>query len=207
LSLDKSKILVVNNGVNILRVRTQNFIDTYDFNKDYFNMLMVARFDGWQKDHKSMVEAMKFTDDKVRLYLVGEGPFLDAIIDLVYECKLVDRVFFLGIRSDVYYLMRSVNLNVLVSNFEGLSGVVLESLASGIPFCGSNVSGIKECVPNNDFLFDSNSVEDISLKIMKIKNSNELQIKMMNEASEYITEYSHEVSINKINDIYKNFKT
>lgn len=207
LALDNSKISVIKNGVNISRVRTQNSKSPYSFDKDYFNILMVARFDGWQKDHKSIVEAMKFTDEKIRLYLVGEGHFQGVIKDLVVSYKLTNKIFFLGVRSDVYYLMRSVNLNVLVSNFEGLSGVVLESLSSGVPFCGSNVSGIKECVPNNDFLFDTNSVEDISIKIMKIKNSNELQIKMMNDASEYITKYSHEVSINKINEIYKNFKT
>jgi glycosyltransferase involved in cell wall biosynthesis len=99
--------------------------------------------------------------------------------------------------------MRSVQLNVLVSKFEGLSGVVLESLTSGAPFCGSNVSGIKECVPNNNFLFDSNSARDIAEKIIKIKNSKELQAQMVSEAAEYIKDYSHNFSINSINKIYK----
>lgn len=206
LALDKSKIAIIKNGVNIFRVRTQDSNSPYIFDKDYFNILMVARFDGWQKDHKSIVEAMKFTDEKVRLYLVGDGNFLGVIRDLVDSYKLTNKIYFLGVRSDVYYLMRSVNLNVLLSNFEGLSGVVLESLSSGVPFCGSNVSGIKECVPNNDFLFDTNSVEVISNKIMKIKNSKELQFKMINDANEYIIKYSHEISINKINELYKNFK-
>jgi glycosyltransferase involved in cell wall biosynthesis len=206
LALDHSKVSVIKNGVNISRVRTQSSNSPYVFDKDYFNILMVARFDGWQKDHKSIVEAMKYTDEKVRLYFVGEGQNIDVILDLVDSYKLTNKIFFLGIRSDVYYLMRSVNLNVLVSNFEGLSGVVLESLSAGVPFCGSNVSGIKECAPNNNFLFDTNSVEDISSKIMKIKKSKELQSKMIKEAGEYITKYSHEFSINKINVIYKNFK-
>jgi glycosyltransferase involved in cell wall biosynthesis len=206
LSLNSSKISVVENGVNISRVRTQETNSPFHFEEDFFNILMVARFDGWQKDHKSIVEAMLNTDEKVRLYLVGEGPCIDDIKSLVEQYNLTDRVFFLGRRSDVYCLMRSVHLNVLVSNFEGLSGVVLESLASGAPFCGSNVSGIKECVPNNHFLFDSNSSEHIADKIIRIKNSKELQLQMITVASEFIKNYSHEVSIGKINEIYKSFK-
>jgi glycosyltransferase involved in cell wall biosynthesis len=116
--------------------------------------------------------------------------------------KLEDRVFFLGLRDDVYFLMRSADLNILVSNFEGVSGVVLESLASGKPFCGSNVSGIKEFVPNNEFLFDSNDSKLISEKILRIKNSVKLQKYMVAQSDLFIGNFSHEISAEKINQLY-----
>ena len=87
------------------------------------------------------------------LFLAGRGALLEHTKQFTESLGLTERVHFLGMRTDVYSLMNKVDLNVLSTNFEGLSGVTLESLASGKPFIGSDVPGVNDIVPDPRFLF------------------------------------------------------
>ena len=56
--------------------------------------------------------------------------------------QLENRILFLNNRKDIFEIMKTVDYNVLSSNFEGLSLSAIESLASGKPFIASDVSGL-----------------------------------------------------------------
>lgn len=81
-----------------------------------------------------------------RLLLVGHGQndTETQIRAQVDELNLGDSVIFAGSRSDVPRLLMAADLMVFPSKWEGLSGVVLEASAAGVPVIGSDIPGIAE---------------------------------------------------------------
>ncbi|MEK6485899.1 glycosyltransferase [Myroides odoratimimus] len=188
-----SGFVTINNGVNIdavITAKEYTNIENYNFlKKENFNILMVGRFDGAQKDQRTLVLAMKHLPENVMLYFAGEGDYRVVIESLVRDEGLVERVHFLGMRTDVYSIMNLVDLNVLSSNHEGLSGVVLESLASSSPFLGSNVVGIKDVVPNQSFLFERGNVLELVDKVNKLLIDESFYRKLVEEGNEGVKKY------------------
>ncbi len=202
LSYPMSKVILIKNGINIAQVINCNLSSSNIFNHNYFNLLMVARFDLWQKDHKSLVLAMLRLDSNFRLYFAGIGPNQRNIKLLVKDLGLEDRIFFLDLREDVYNLMKLVDLNILITRFEGLSGVVLESLAAKKPFLGSNVSGVFDIVPDSRFLLLSNEPEVISSKIYTIYKSKDLQNSMSKEGFDFVQNFDTQIMVDKLVSFY-----
>jgi glycosyltransferase involved in cell wall biosynthesis len=82
------------------------------------------------------------------LDLVGEGEERTALEARARELGLDGAVRFHGElpKSEVAALMRESDLFVLPSLFENLPCVLIESLASGLPFVASDVGGVRELV-------------------------------------------------------------
>lgn len=80
------------------------------------------------------------------LWLAGEGPERPAIERLVRMLGLQSHVRLLGERQDVDALMAAADALVLPSLEEGLSNVILEAMAVGLPVVASAVGGNTELV-------------------------------------------------------------
>lgn len=81
------------------------------------------------------------------LLLVGEGPLRADLEQMAREDRrLVGRVRFLGRRDDVPSLLKTADLLVLSSLWEGMPNVVLEAMAASRPVCVARVEGIDELV-------------------------------------------------------------
>lgn len=90
-------------------------------------------------------------------YLVGDGPFRQALIEQVEHSGLADRVLFHGqhTRQEIADLLKKVDVLVLPSiptsngRREGIPVVLMEAMSSGVPVVASGISGIPELVENN----------------------------------------------------------
>ena len=78
---------------------------------------------------------------EVKLVLAGEGVLKKKCQDLVETLKLKERVVFLGLRMDIPQLLKTADVVVLSSKYEGLSLSSIEGLAAGKPFVASDVPG------------------------------------------------------------------
>lgn len=203
-----AKTIVINNGVNLTQISNQQKSipdSNYNFiNTKCFNILMVGRFDNFnQKDQTTLINALKLLPNDCMLYFAGEGSNLENVRKTVNDLQLDNQVFFLGVRNDIYKLMSVVNINVLSTNHEGLSGVALEGLASGKPFIGTDVVGVNDVVPNNDFLFPKKNPQELANKIIIIKNSLLIQEKLIVQAINHVKNYDIEIMVDKYLNLYK----
>lgn len=204
----KNKTEVINNGIDILSINEVNPINRVELcqqlniNDRAFLILMSASF-RYPKDQATLLRAIHKLEDCFHVLFAGEGPEEGKIKDLVFELGLQNRVHFLGFRGDVISLMKSVDLNVLSTNYEGLSGVTLESLASNKPFLGSDVDGVRDVVPNKIFLFPSNNHEVLSKKIFEIYSDIELRNVLVREGSQHVLKYDINGMIMKYMEVYK----
>ncbi len=201
---NEHKIVTIENGVNLGQVRKGKNLPLHlNLKNENFNILMVGRFDGSQKDQKSLIESLKYLPSHVHLYFAGEGESLHNMQNFAASNNLTDRVHFLGLRQDVYTLMSHVDLNVLSTNHEGLSGVALESMASGKPFIGSNVKGVNNIVPNSDFLFPAKNSRQLADKILKVIEDKQFRDKLVQEAENHISNFDITHMTNRYLNLYE----
>ncbi|SER43599.1 N-acetyl-alpha-D-glucosaminyl L-malate synthase BshA [Salipaludibacillus aurantiacus] len=80
------------------------------------------------------------------LLLIGEGPELPVICDLVNELGLKEHVRFLGNQKRVADLLSMSDLKLLLSEKESFGLVILEAMACGVPVIGTDIGGIPEVI-------------------------------------------------------------
>lgn len=112
--------------------------------------LFVGRL-GPQKGVEILLEAAKLvirqTENKWHCALVGDGPLrahLEAIT--AADPLLSQRTHWLGRRGDVPSLLKTCDVLVLPSLWEGMPNVVLEAMALGLPVVGTAVEGTEDLV-------------------------------------------------------------
>lgn len=81
-----------------------------------------------------------------KLLLVGDGPEMGMICDLVDRLGLQDDVLFLGKQDNVEDLYAISDLMLLLSSKESFGLVLLEAMACGVPCIGTGIGGIPEVI-------------------------------------------------------------
>ena len=97
-------------------------------------ILAVGRLEG-QKNYPMLLRAFVQLRNSVdcRLLILGEGALLGTLQEDARQLGLADCVDFAGYRPNAMSFMRSADLFVLSSDFEGLSNVLIEAMAVGCP--------------------------------------------------------------------------
>ena len=99
-------------------------------------IISVARLSP-EKRQRTLIEAMpRIRDKKVKLVLVGGGPYEDELRQCVEELNVGDRVIFAGMRSgdEVAALLKQADVFSLASyHFDNQPMTFLEAAASGLP--------------------------------------------------------------------------
>ena len=130
-------------------------------------IIQVSSFSA-QKDQPTLIRAVKNLPEDVKLLLVGKGGLRQECEVLVQELGIEDRVQFLGVRGDVPRLLKTADVVVLSSHYEGLSLSSVEGMISGRPFVASDVPGLTEVVEHAGILFPDNDHNTLSEEILKL---------------------------------------
>jgi len=105
----------------------------------------------------------------LQLYIAGTGNEENFLKNLAAEKKISDRVFFTGSLSpeELIEYYNAADLFCLVSKYEGLPNVIVESLLCGTPVVASSVGEIPCLIKEgiNGFLVEPNSISSLSEKI------------------------------------------
>jgi glycosyltransferase involved in cell wall biosynthesis len=115
-----------------------------------------------QKDQPTLIIAMQNLPEDVHLLLIGEGPLKEENERLAKKICVNNRVHFLGFRNDVERILKSVDIVVLSSNWEGFGLAAVEGMAAGKPVIASNVPGLKEIVEGTGILFKKGNSEELA---------------------------------------------
>lgn len=109
-----------------------------------------------QKNHKFIIDVFNEIhkeNSKTVLMLVGQGPLVDEIKELIKALNLSDSVYFLGQREDVHELYQAFDAFLFPSLYEGLGMVAIEAQTSGLYcLCSTEVPMVAKVTDNIDFL-------------------------------------------------------
>lgn len=82
--------------------------------------------------------------------IVGDGPDRTSLESHAAELGIAPSVTFTGPRPDVPELLKTSNVFVLASLWEGMPNALLEAMAAGLPVVATAVEGSREIVTNNE---------------------------------------------------------
>lgn len=97
------------------------------------------------------------------LFLCGEGPEKPALESLAKELKVYESVRFLGYVSNAYGWMKSADVLVMPSRYEGMPNSLIEAAAVGCRICLSDIDAHREIIgPKSGYFFDCDDVLGMS---------------------------------------------
>lgn len=119
------------------------------------------------KDHKTLVLAFSRlleSYSQVKLIIVGDGPQITELQQLLDTYKLNNKVKLLGFRDNIMELLSAMDVFVLPSLHEGVPMVLLEAMACNTPIIASDVGGIPEVIDNgvSALLFRAGDVSELT---------------------------------------------
>lgn len=205
-SLPKSRFTVIENGVNLSKIEQAQPLLWSEIDKRILPndtiLIQVAGFRE-QKDQMTLIKALVHLPASIKLVLVGEGILKNDCESIVKELELQNRVFFIGLRMDVPHLLKSADIVVLSSYYEGLSLSSIEGMAAGKPFVASNVPGLKEVVQGAGILFPVGNEVHLAVEISKLLEDKVHYIKVAQACKDRAGEYDIHKMVDKHIKLYE----
>ncbi|MBC2840330.1 glycosyltransferase family 4 protein [Robiginitalea sp. SC105] len=128
-----------------------------------------------------------------KLKFIGEGKYGEEKLQaLAKELGIDQQVEFLGFRSDVQVLMRSSEIFILTSKYEGLPMVLLEALSQRMACISYDcITGPSEIIDNNTngFLIEDQNMDEMANKLKKLIENESLRSKFQKNAPEVLEKY------------------
>jgi L-malate glycosyltransferase len=136
--------LVIPNFIDITRFRP-----TQSPHRDRPRIVHVSNFRD-VKDPRSLAHVFLAVRERIdaELWLVGDGPSLLALRELLSEPRAEDAVRFFGATADVAPILREADLLLMTSVVESFCVAAAEAMACGIPVVATRVGGLAEVVDN-----------------------------------------------------------
>jgi len=209
--LDDSKVIVVKNGIipGLLPLGSEH---SGQKGKAIFQKLKLIGVGSltYQKAFEVLVRAAAklveegFDDFLVRI--AGEGPDRDRLEHLILEVGVEDNVKLLGIRDDVGALLKSSDIFIMPSRYEGLSIAMIEAMAFGLPVIASDVPGLSRYIDQgkNGFLFQVGDHKALAECILLLAN-NKILIKKLSKGAmdTFEKEYDIRENIKPLNALFR----
>ena len=133
----ENDIYVINNGVEIKQ------IEKVTLENKIIKLVVVSRLVN-QKNVDIVINAVKRIEDKnILLNIVGDGPEVNNLKNLVKEKSLNKRVSFIGKikNSELHNYLEDADIFIQASNYEGLPHSILEAINYEIPILSTEVGG------------------------------------------------------------------
>jgi len=141
-----------------------------------------------QKNPLALLDAIKGLD--LELLIVGSGPLANQLKEKAVNIGI--EVRFLGNlpHHQLPEILRSVDVFILPSHWEGHPKSLIEAMACGLPVIGTNVPGIRELIRHgeNGYLCGTKSKE-IKEAIQYVFSDVDQRIRMGRNAREFVVEH------------------
>ena len=143
------------------------------------DIIQVGRSDSDKKGQDILIYAVSRLVNTygldINLTLIGEGPSMEYLREIVSSEHIEDRVIFLGLRDRdyIYSRLKDYDLYVQPSRFEGFGLTVAEAMAAKIPVLVSDNDGPMEIINNGEYgvCFKVGDIDDCVDKLLYIYNN------------------------------------
>ena len=187
--IDSNKVECIYNWINSI-----NNVEKYNLNSK--KLVTVGRFDkqkGYDYLSKVAVNVLsKFPNWQWDIYGSGDDSIKEKLISELKEGGVVAQVNFMGNVKGIENIYPNHGVYVMTSRYEGLPLVLLEAKQYGLPIVSFNCpTGPSEIVLDgkNGYLVDNFEIDEMSEKICKLIENEELRIsfskKSMNDTEKF----------------------
>lgn len=173
--------------------------------KDSVVFFYLGRIDG-DKNVETLVRAVPFTNNNVRLLIVGKGKkkeYLQKLaIDLKCDGKIIWVDYITNEEMPNYY--HAADCFSIMSPFEGQSIVTLQAIATGLPIIAANAGALPElCLDGkNGFLVETYDAKTLAERMNKLANDAELRKKFGIESRKISLPHHKPTVLHKLEELY-----
>lgn len=202
--------LSIPNGVNInkfIEAKTYSKSVLLNVSEDIFVTTMVARFIP-SKRQDVIVRAIALLPHNHHAVFVGgqEGDVgVLKVKELARRLNVLNRIHFLYLRSDVPSILKSSDVVVMSSEYEGLSLSSIEGMACGHPFIASDVNGLKEVVQDAGILVKCGDYKELAFVIRKLEKDKAYREEVVNRCLKRASSYDISLVAKRYCDLYNQF--
>lgn len=162
------------------------------------------------KNHISVIRFLeKHREDpryqKVKYLICGFGPDEEKLKSYIKEHDLDRIVYYLGRRTDIYQILKSIDVFFMPSIREGLSLALMEAMAAGLPVVCGSIRGNVELIDDlqGGYLYDVHTKDGLAQAIEKLMAGRDDWDKLGAYNQEKIKKFDSSVVKEKMLSIYK----
>jgi glycosyltransferase involved in cell wall biosynthesis len=211
-NVSPEKVTTIYNGININEflssVKTSSELRlSLGLAPTDFVIISTGRFH-LQKDYPTLLRAIEsLVSDypSIKLLLVGDGSLRPSLEGIVRNYGLSAHVVFTGQRDDVPAILRTADLYISSSLWEGTSISILEAMASALPVIATDVGGTPELIQSgvSGILIPPGNPSAIAQAIVYIYNHPNERKTLATQARERaIQNFSNTVMAKKVESLY-----
>ena len=196
------KSLCIYNPLNKKEIITKSKIKPkIKFSKKKINFINVGRFTD-QKDQITLLKAINLLKGKINfnLLIVGYGKQRNLLLNYINENNLQKNVKIVPYQTNPYNLIKSSDIFILTSLYEGLPNVLLEAQVLKKFIISSNCpTGPREILLNGKagYLFKVKDYQILSKLILKILRNKKIMYKKIEIGYKNLDRFNYELNLNK----------
>lgn len=168
--------------------------------------LTVGRL-SYEKGNDRLLDACKMLKDAgyaFNIWLVGDGPEREKLMQQASDSGLKEQISFLGFQTNPYPYMKTADVIVTPSRYEGFSTVVTEAMILGKSVVTTPCSGMDELLGDNEFgLITEDSVGGIYQGMKKMLENPELRAHYAQKAAIRGRDFSKEKLVNQTEQFFE----
>lgn len=178
----------------------------YKLNKQVKNIVAVGRLVA-QKDHQTLIKSFAtlieiMPDSNIILTIYGSGPEKQHLEQLIVSLNLQNNIYLPGVTKDIISAIKTADLFVFPSLYEGFPNALCEAMAVGLPVIASDCSGNKDIIQDvvNGRLFPVGNVQALCNIMQELINNAKERERLSVNARKITETFSEE----KIYNIWTN---
>ena len=201
----KLPVKIVYNGIDLKRFQNALPIprSKLGISDDIIIVIQVARFHP-PKDQITLMKALMHLPYKYHIIFVGAGDTLELHKQKAKDLGLLNRVHFMGIRNDVPALLKTADIVVMSSQYEGFGLAAVEGMAAGKPVIASGIPGLEEVVQGAGIIFPVGDDKALAKEILYLTENESFKKEVINRCLHRALRYDIQGMAQKYKNIYDN---
>ncbi|HIE46078.1 MAG TPA: glycosyltransferase [Flavobacteriaceae bacterium] len=201
----KPEIIIVKDIINSINIKEKAIEEenVLNKNKNIINILTVGRLAKAKGLHLA-IKACQILIKKnktIKWYIIGEGSERSKLQNLINSLKLNDNIILMGYKENPYSYMKTCDIYVQTSLFEGLGLTVIEATILNKPIVCTNFPTASSIIKHNETgLICEMTAKSIANSIIKYID-NPTFVKKVTANLQNQVNNDTELSLQKINDL------
>jgi glycosyltransferase involved in cell wall biosynthesis len=160
-----------------------------------------------QKDPTTFVHsaaAVAADIPEARFVMVGHGPLRRHVERLVGDLGLRDRFLLTGVRADIPAILRSFDVFLLTSLWEGMPLVIPQAMACRVPVVASTADGNRELIRDghNGLLVPPNSPDQFARAVVRLLREKSLRDRVVAQGTRTAEDFTLAHTIPQLESLY-----
>jgi len=162
-----------------------------------------------QKRFDMLIRSFAKISDQINthLFILGKGNLEFELRALAQDLGVKDKVHFMGFRPDLWSYMKSAQLFVVSSKYEGFGNVIIEAMACGCPVVSFNCDyGPAEIIEHkkNGLLVENGNEKKLADAILQLLTNSKLRQTLINNGNKRAMDFKSGDIAKKYEKVFSN---